>query len=43
MIGRFFTKTVATAVAILAAAYILKGIHVNGTATPYWWRSYWAC
>ncbi len=33
MIGRFFTKTVATAVAILAAAYILKGIHVNGTAT----------
>lgn len=32
-VGRFFTKTVATAVAILAAAYILKGIHVDNTVT----------
>ncbi len=31
--GKFFTKTIATAVAVLAAAYILKGIHVDSTIT----------
>lgn len=31
--GRFFAKTVATAVAVLFAAYILKGVHVDNSAT----------
>lgn len=32
-LGRFFTKTIATAVAILAAAYLFKGIHIDSTVT----------
>ncbi|MBI2283919.1 MAG: phage holin family protein [Bacteroidetes bacterium] len=31
--GKFFAKTVATAVAVLFAAYILKGVHVDSTVT----------
>jgi putative membrane protein len=31
--GKFFAKTVATAVAVLLAAYILKGVHVDDTLT----------
>lgn len=31
--GRFFAKTVATAVAVLFAAYILKGVHVDSSVT----------
>lgn len=31
--GRFFTKTIATALAVLFAAYILKGVHVDTTVT----------
>lgn len=31
--GRFFTKTIATAVAVLIAAYILSGVVVNDTLT----------
>lgn len=31
--GRFFIKTIATAVAVLFAAYILKGVHVDSTVT----------
>jgi len=31
--GKFFTKTIATALAVLFAAYILKGIHVDNTIT----------
>lgn len=31
--GKFFAKTVATAVAVLFAAYILKGVHVNSGVT----------
>jgi putative membrane protein len=31
--GKFFAKTVATAVAVLFAAYILKGVQVDGTVT----------
>jgi putative membrane protein len=31
--GRFFAKTVATAVAVLFAAYILKGVHVDTAVT----------
>jgi putative membrane protein len=31
--GKFFAKTIATAVAVLFAAYILKGVHVDDTVT----------
>lgn len=31
--GRFFAKTIATTVAVLIAAYILKGIYVDDTLT----------
>ena len=31
--GNFFAKTIATAVAVLFAAYILKGVHVDDTVT----------
>ncbi|MES2331937.1 MAG: phage holin family protein [Bacteroidota bacterium] len=31
--GKFFAKTVATALAVLFGAYILKGVHVDGTLT----------
>lgn len=31
--GKFFAKTVATALAVLFAAYILKGVQVDGTLT----------
>ena len=31
--GKFFAKTVATAIAVLFAAYILKGVHVDSTVT----------
>jgi putative membrane protein len=31
--GKFFAKTIATAVAVLFAAYILKGVHVDSTVT----------
>ncbi len=31
--GKFFAKTVATAVAVLFAAYILKGVQVDSTVT----------
>ncbi|MES2006236.1 MAG: phage holin family protein [Bacteroidota bacterium] len=31
--GKFFAKTIATAVAVLFAAYILKGVHVDSTIT----------
>lgn len=31
--GKFFTKTIATAVAVLIAAYILSGVVVNDTLT----------
>ena len=31
--GKFFAKTVATALAVLVAAYILKGVHVDSTVT----------
>jgi putative membrane protein len=31
--GKFFAKTIATAVAVLFAAYILKGVHVDNTIT----------
>ncbi|MDE3251450.1 MAG: phage holin family protein [Bacteroidota bacterium] len=31
--GKFFAKTVATAVAVLIAAYLLKGVHVDSGAT----------
>ncbi len=31
--GKFFAKTIATAVAVLFAAYILKGVHVDTTVT----------
>ncbi len=31
--GKFFAKTIATAVAVLLAAYILKGVHVDDTVT----------
>jgi putative membrane protein len=31
--GKFFAKTIATAVAVLFAAYILKGVHVDNTVT----------
>ena len=31
--GKFFAKTVATALAVLVAAYILKGVHVDSTLT----------
>lgn len=31
--GKFFAKTVATALAVLVAAYILKGIQVDNTGT----------
>ena len=31
--GKFFTKTIATALAVLFAAYILNGIHVDNTIT----------
>jgi len=30
---KFFAKTIATAVAVLFAAYILKGVHVDSTLT----------
>jgi putative membrane protein len=31
--GKFFAKTVATALAVLFASYILKGVHVDTTIT----------
>jgi putative membrane protein len=31
--GKFFAKTIATAVAVIVAAYILKGVHVDDTLT----------
>ena len=31
--GKFFAKTIATAVAVLFAAYILRGVHVDSTLT----------
>jgi len=31
--GKFFAKTVATALAVLVAAYILKGVHIDSTVT----------
>lgn len=31
--GKFFAKTIATAVAVLFAAYILKGVEVDSTLT----------
>jgi putative membrane protein len=31
--GKFFAKTIATAVAVLFAAYILKGVQVDSTVT----------
>ena len=31
--GKFFAKTIATAVAVLFAAYVLKGVHVDSTIT----------
>jgi len=31
--GKFFAKTIATAVAVLFASYILKGVHIDGTLT----------
>ncbi len=31
--GKFFAKTIATAVAVLFAAYILKGVEVDSTIT----------
>jgi putative membrane protein len=31
--GKFFAKTVATAVAVVVAAYILGGVHVDNTLT----------
>ncbi len=31
--GKFFAKTVATAVAVLIASYMLKGVHVDSGAT----------
>ena len=31
--GKFFAKTIATAVAVLFAAYILKGVEVDNTVT----------
>lgn len=31
--GRFFAKTIATAVAVLFAAYVLKGVEVDSTVT----------
>lgn len=31
--GKFFAKVVATAVAVLVAAYILKGVYVDSTLT----------
>ena len=31
--GKFFAKTVATAVAVLFAAYVLKGVHVDSAVT----------
>ncbi len=31
--GKFFAKTVATALAVLFAAYVLKGVHVDSNVT----------
>ncbi|MCW3086963.1 MAG: phage holin family protein [Sediminibacterium sp.] len=31
--GKFFAKTVATAVAVLVAAYLLSGVHIDSTVT----------
>lgn len=31
--GKFFVKTICTALAVLFAAYILKGVEVDGTVT----------
>ena len=31
--GKFFAKTIATAVAVLLAAYILSGVHIDSTVT----------
>jgi putative membrane protein len=31
--GRFFTRTIATALAVLLAAYLLKGVRVDSTLT----------
>ena len=31
--GRFFTKTIATAVAVLIVAYLLKGVNVDNSIT----------
>ncbi len=31
--GKFFIKTIATAVAVLLAAYLLSGVHIDSTVT----------
>lgn|SRR6476660_9371133 len=31
--GKFFAKTIATAVAVVVAAYLLSGVHVDNTLT----------
>ena len=31
--GKFFTKTIATALAVLIVAYLMKGVEVNNTVT----------
>jgi putative membrane protein len=31
--GRFFIRTITTALAVLLAAYLLKGVQINGTLT----------
>lgn len=31
--GKFFAKTIATAVAVVVAAYLLNGVHVDNTLT----------
>jgi putative membrane protein len=33
IMGKFFAKTIATAVAVIVAAYILKGVYVDNTVT----------
>ena len=34
--GKFFAKTIATALAVLFAAYVLKGVYVESTITALW-------
>ena len=31
--GKFFTKTIATALAVLIVAYLMKGVEVNDSVT----------